>query len=1200
MGCGGCLMSSSFKNQNEDQNNNQHDHDNFQCGGFHMSILVGGGLPLLSKSFTSVDSGSSLVAGPYTITNLSGAGFTVYGDYQNLSFTVTDSTNNTSNVLSNISVDLAGNTITLGSGVNTVYGNIQDLSFSVSNTSVDSLGSDAFLADPATTSGIPSPIFGIPTYTTTYDVGIDNVNVELGGNTISVGSGVNTIYGTMRDLNMSDLGGSAVTDGVGTGSQITVNTLIDNVTIDLTGGGIGNTITAGNGVNTVYGDMRNMTLAAGGAYANSTGLPASTNLAFSDFTISPNVTASTNIQGLNFTVGDNHINLGNGTNTVYGDMQTMNLSAPGNTAIGYNSLAGGGIGDTYDSLLNFFATGRSVLPYFVTPNFNNFNFNSDVIAVGNGVNVIYGHLQTINFSEGNGQSATSPGDSAVPTASYDQSALLASIGLPGFLSGAVPYTTITDGNITMGANSITAGSGVNTIYGDFQTFNDTIIGGTSTGTFPSTPGSTVYTPLSAPFQTPHDSTTAGFNVLTMAGNFIYAGLAGSSVNTIYGTLQDINFINMAGHANQSFEDAAEGLNMFVFGGTGHFLPGTDPTNTYPNFSANVTGNAITVGNGVNLIYGDMRDFITTDSGGVQNGLNNPLGLNGQPATTNGPTLSAPFATVNSDANEFFMGNNHITAGNGVNTIYGGMRDLINVNGGVDNNGVITSNSSTVGIVENVASGGTEVQNFEVDAIVSIAGNTINVGNGVNTIYGSMRDLTWVNFGGNGINIAPDSFAAAPSYDTTNRVFLGNNQITAGSGVNTIDGDFRNLDWSVVSGDNTVTLAGNVFGSNAGANVRSTILTMGGNTIAAGTAGSSSVNMISGDGEDMLYSVLGGTATDHLSSWASISRNNTTMGDNHITINGSGVSTVYGDVQSMVWSVTGGHADGAGSYADGHLYQNNITMGGNTINGTGNSSDTIYGDAQTISLSLQGGTVTNSGSFTYTSPLTGNPVMTVTDASTHMIDNTITLAGNTINGGSGNDVIYASLQNLSFSAHAGSGPNTGASFSGDIVFPDGGSNLSHASSTVVDTGNHITFGNDVVNGGAGNDTIIGSDALNLSGLGAFLQGLNTIHWSDNTITGGTGADKFEFALQSLLNDGHLENQGHATITDFSTSQGDKLVFKVAAGVTLANINADTVFTHPNVGGTAALDTVATFHDGSSITLYDVNFAAFSAANTVLIH
>src|SRR5208283_5640643 len=98
-------MRSDLNSQNEDQNNNQHDPDcdHHDHGRFDMSILVGGGLPLLNKSFTAADSGTTFPAVPvgYNITNLSGAGYTVYGDYQDLSFTLTGQLN-ASTSLSNV------------------------------------------------------------------------------------------------------------------------------------------------------------------------------------------------------------------------------------------------------------------------------------------------------------------------------------------------------------------------------------------------------------------------------------------------------------------------------------------------------------------------------------------------------------------------------------------------------------------------------------------------------------------------------------------------------------------------------------------------------------------------------------------------------------------------------------------------------------------------------------------------------------------------------------------------------------------------------------------------------------------------------------------------------------------------------------------------------------------------------------------
>ncbi len=1150
-----------------------------------MSILVGGGGPLLNKSFTSTDSGTTLSSGPWNITNTSGGGFTVYGDpYQNISFTVTESTNNTSLVLHDINVDLAGNAITLGSGINTVYGNIQDLSFSVSNTSVDSVGSTS------TNSGTPDPYFtGVTTFATTYDVGINNVNVELGGNTISVGSGVNTIYGTMRDLTMSDTGGNAITDGAG--SQLTVETLINNVTIDLTGGGVGNTITAGNGVNTVYGDMRNLTLTAGGAYANSTGLPASTNFAYNQFAASPNIQAFTDIQGLNFTVGGNTITLGSGVNTVYGDMQSLTMNALPSYAYGYNAIAASGVGDTNNSYPNFLTTQRSAPnpSYTFPPAFNNLNFNADTITVGNGVNVIYGHLQTLNISE-TGGSAVSPGDFPV-SPGFDQSTLLNQVGLHGGVKGAVGQSNVNFTNITMGTtgssgfmgNTITAGVGVNTIYGDIQNYVNGIQSGTGTGAFPSSPGSSVYTPLTSTFSVPFDNTSFYASFLTydtffMAGNTIKAGLNGSSVNTIYGSMQDFSFINVDSTGNQVLLDNAEFCNVYVLGGMGVYGSGLFPGfGEGPAFIPTLTGNTIMVGSGTNLIYGDMRDLITTDSGGVQNGLNNPLGLNGQPKTINGPSTvpegsDPPFNTANSDGAEFFMGDNHIIAGNGVNTIYGAMRDYIDVNGGVYNNGKITSNSSTVPVIENEPSGGIDFTGLEIDAIVSIAGNTITAGSGVNTIYGSMRDLTWVEFGGNSINIAVDSFAGVFSYDTSNLISMGGNFITAGSGVNSIDGDFRNINWSVSGGVNSSSPSGSTFEiHDGGAMVKLNTMTMGDNTITAGIVGVSSVNVISGDGGNMVWSAVGGTASGDLSAWNGILLNNISMGDNAITIKGGGTSTVYGDVQSISWSAVGGNANGAhtgGGYAEGQIFGNTVTMGGNHITDLGNGTTTIYGDAQTISLSVQGGTVTNPGQGSYNNLFNGLTVITQTDAAAYMTDNTFVLGGNTIQAGSGNDTIYGSLQTLSLSAKAGSGSGTGAYFAGNIVYPDGGSTPANGSTTIVDTGNSFTFGNNTLNAGSGNDTMIGDlGSLSLTNQGGVIQNI-TITFGNNVFNAGSGTDIMygnmlnssslaAFMVNNTVNTGtNIFNLSTGKATVYGGVGDNVLSFQNATSGVTVNLNSGT--------------------------------------------
>ncbi len=1111
-----------------------------------MSVLVGGnnikGNNPLSN--LSVSSGGSYAAKSHTITNLSGNGYTVYGDYQSiLGFTVVDNAQNTNDVISGTNVNLSGNNITLGCGTNTIYGSVQTMNFSVTNNATDT---------------------GVPNTTSTYNVGINNVDVVMGGNNISVGSGVNTIYGTLQNITMSDTGGNALTAN---GSQVTVNTLMDNDTIDLTGGGKGNTITAGAGVNTVFGDLQNFTMTVGGASANSD--PNDPNYAFA---ASPNVQAFTEVTGFNFTVGGNKISLGvgkTGVNTVYGDMQTLNIQTIGNDAIGYNSLAFGGVGDFYNWTINNDVASPyfGAPPFLVTPNFNNFNFNANAITVGNGVNVIYGDLQTLSFSEG-GDYVSSPG-AFFATPGYEPSSLT-DVYPTGTVAAAegivgVGYTDIIMGTMVGGnfiGNTISAGVGVNTIYGDFQTFKNGINGGTDTGSYPPT-----YAPFNSIYDVfGNDYSLLANTVLTMAGNVITAGLLGIGVNTIYGNTQDLNFINVAGVNNQgSGEDSAEFEDVFVFGGTGTFDT-TDPgIGFYPNFIPTLTGNTITAGNGVNTIYGNMRDFITTNAGGVENGLN-------------AASQSVPYVTINDDRTEFFMGDNHIYAGltgSSVNTIYGSMRDFINVNGGVDNNGVIVSDAS---IVENVPSGGTDVVGLSTDILLSIAGNVIDVGSGVNTIYGSMRDFTWINFGGKGINISPDSYAVSSSYDYQNIILMGENNIIAGSGVNTIDGDFRNMDWSVSGGVNPAT-PNVLFTLNTGANISGTIVSMGDNIIQAGLKNVSSVNVISGDGVNILYSAIGGTATGGLVAWNFVGLNSQTMGGNQITVYGGGTSTIYGDVQSIDWSATGGNANGSGSYAEGQIYQNSIMMGGNTIIDNGNSADTIYGDAMTLLLSVKGGTATNGG-----------------DAAAYMLDNTLTLLGNTIQAGAGNDVIFASLENLSFSAQAGSGSGAGAYFLGALNSP--------GLSPLPDSGNIITFGNDTITGGAGSDFIVADDALNLTGLNVFLGGagnLNEINWSDNTIIGGKGADNYVFSMV-VSPTNQMSMQGVDIITNFQPTKGDKLSFGYVTGAaTAATLDANSAFVNIHVGGTLSgtIDGVAAIFNqglGSSVAnALETAINSFIAAN-----
>ena len=80
------------------------------------------------------------------------------------------------------------------------------------------------------------------------------------------------------------------------------------------------------------------------------------------------------------------------------------------------------------------------------------------------------------------------------------------------------------------------------------------------------------------------------------------------------------------------------------------------------------------------------------------------------------------------------------------------------------------------------------------------------------------------------------------------------------------------------------------------------------------------------------------------------------------------------------------------------------------------------------------------------------------------------------------------------------------------------------------------GSDVMAGGAGNDRLVADVHTSSMAWG-------TYRYDGNMMTGGTGADRFEFD-DELVSFGHLVQLSGAnggTITDFDPAQGDKLIF-----------------------------------------------------------
>ncbi|MCX7256972.1 MAG: DUF4347 domain-containing protein [Polaromonas sp.] len=242
------------------------------------------------------------------------------------------------------------------------------------------------------------------------------------------------------------------------------------------------------------------------------------------------------------------------------------------------------------------------------------------------------------------------------------------------------------------------------------------------------------------------------------------------------------------------------------------------------------------------------------------------------------------------------------------------------------------------------------------------------------------------------------------------------------------------------------------------------------------------NAVGGSGNDQ---ITGNAANNALTGGLGNDTLNGGTGADTLT-GGDGSDTYYVDnigdtVSETNATASTGGTDLVNSYLATYLLGNNVENGRilatGTANLTGNSlNNTLYAGAG--SNVLDGGVGTDTVSYQY-----------ATAAVTVSLANTAVQA----TGGSGSDTLK-NVENLT-------GSNYADRLTGGI-------------------GNNVLIGgsgNDLLNGGAGNDVLIG-------GLGA------------DTRTGGTGADRFDF---NLLTEMGLSSTSWDTITDFKTSEGDKI-------------------------------------------------------------
>ncbi len=961
------------------------------------------------------------------------------------------------------------------------------------------------------------------------------------GDTIHAGDGADVIFGDEGVISFT--GGLAVQLIGSTATGDGIDQLYGEAGNDvILGGGLGDTIDAGAGDNTVLGDHGTILRAVNGS------ILATTTVTAGDLGVGGNDTITTGA-GFDLVIGgagSDTINAGAGTNVVLGDEGRIETSgfllnlivsdtgAYADTIItGANTdyILGGGAGDTIaagagtnvvlgDHGSISFAGGVLLQVTSTTSNGGN-----DTITAGDGYNLVVGGFGTDTITVANG----------VNVVFGDQGLV--------HVNGTTLIDATTFDPATGGRDVIIAGNGTNWIFGGDADDDITVGAGTSLVfgdqgriDYVAATGATTATTLDADTGArdvilagdgtnwifggdADDSITAGNGFAVVFGDHGSADLTGAGVLTVIssdftsggddiiatGAGDDI----VLGGSGSDTIDAGEGNNV-VFGDHGEVIKtaaGLDwvttlaPTQGAADTITTGAGNDVILGGagndtiragaGRNLIFGDHGsfDFVANDL---------------RTATSSDYTLGGD-DTIDSGAGDDLIlggfGADTITAGDGNNVIFGD-QGTVEINSGVLID--VYTEQPAVGAADIIVSG------LGDDVILGgAAADTITAGNGNNLIVGDHAELHWI------VGILARAIS-------TNFGIGANDAITAGDGDDVIIAGPDDDTIDAGDGDNIV------FGDNAAITWTGGIIAEATTDLATDIGGSDDIT--TGSGNDLIF---GGTLDDTIDAGDG---DNVIFGDNGEAIFAAGIRSELNTFSpadagnDTITSGTGNDVVLAGAGVD------SVTIaGGNNL---------VFGDEGELTFDA-GGVLVEAISIELGS---GNP------------DNIATGSGNDlVVGGAGADTI-----------NAGDGDNIVLGDNADAIYSGGLPAFLQTLNPEFSANDHITTGagRDLILGGQGSDTITSGDgadvilgdegSITLGGgviqqavSESFADGMADVISSQggaDVILGGNGADQID------------GGEGNNVIT------GDNAVVTFSGGV-LARIEVLT----PDIG---AVDTIVT--------------------------
>ena len=494
--------------------------------------------------------------------------------------------------------------------------------------------------------------------------------------------------------------------------------------------------------------------------------------------------------------------------------------------------------------------------------------------------------------------------------------------------------------------------------------------------------------------------------------------------------------------------------------------------------------------GDDSLNGDIGNDILNGSDGNDN-LN---GGEGDDTLNGGNDSDRLFGGIGQDSLNGGLGKDSIDGGEGQDTLTGSNgNDTINGGEGDDNLDGGSDNDILNGGEGNDTLNGTA----GIDTLIGSLGNDIYQ---IDTTTDTITELA---------NEGTDTIQSSITFSLANLANIENLTLTGTTNINGT-GNAANNSLTGNSGNNTLTGNGGNDTLNGGAGIDTLIGGLGNDIYQIDTT-TDTITENANEGTDTVQSSV-----------------TYTLGNNLENLTLTGTTAINGTGNTLNNTITGNSG-------------NNTLNGGagidTLIGGLGNDTYQIDTTTDTITENANEGTDTVQSSVTYT---LGNNLENLTLTGTtaingtgNTLNNIITgnSGNNTLNGGAGIDTLIGGLGNDTYqidtttdtiTENANEGTDTVQS---SVTYTLGNNleNLTLTGTTAINgTGNTL---NNIITGNSGNNTLNGA-----AGIDTLIGGLG-----NDTLTGGAGGDKFTF---------NNRNEGIDTITDFLSSQGDKIAVSAA--------------------------------------------------------